>query len=700
MAFNPDNYLLKYYKEFPNQRGETVRVEIHQKGSTLPAQYPMMIGDLCGLNLTVDGRAETIEAPIVKTTLTLSVVDTADEGDEYVAAGDYYIKHGNWQEFYTPDATKYLVKVSVTNGQYGGAVWSGFITPDSWEESLDYRGIITITARDNIGALSELPFDMAADTDGLIKVRDLLDAAFAKVDIPMDIFNGVDYPRYDYRLQDENGNSPLDLLMNRSAFDEDMTWYEALESVLNSLGLALRYDSQDGFTLVPMRYIPRLNFTEDDGDLEDLEREVQFHGGNKILDPAYKTITERIKFGYEGDLEFTSDDSEITFLTDQYPTYQMEHIYFRNPTDSYTLSLAAAVHASVDHGNDKTWDTAGYPCFIDVSRYEISDESFALEGEDAKKYIFAAANSIDDYPRRATFKKKVISTNCKLVLDFAENPATLYNTTVANDWTGATAKLRIMTNYRAFKITYMIRYQNESGGITRWWNGYAWQASPVEGLEMQWNVFKEAASSIEVDLSDCEDIANGYLYFQIVKAEFRLNTEPLSSMDLYKCRGLFMRIKGVRFYSVVKNSIGSHVTTTTNSLNTACNVRIERNPLIGFLPQKAGFIFPENYKYAFFQKTNGIISQAPYLWRWRSEGELQPFPALIAKQILCYHATSEAILEGDFSPVLVYMGSQFHYIFMYKGARYIFQGGTIDLRTGRFSATLRGFQIYEDIFYN
>lgn len=703
MAFDPNNYSLKYYKEFKNERGEDVRLEIHQKGVALSSPYPMVIGDLCGLNLTIDGRAESIDTPIVKTTLTFSVVDTADEGDEYVAADDYYIKHGNWQEFYTPDATKYLVKVEVDNGGFGGASWSGFITPDSWEESLSYRGIITITARDNIGALSELPFDMAPDTDGMIKVRDFLDAAFAKVDIPMEIYNAVDSSRYDYVLQDENGNSPLDLLMNRSAFEEDMTWYEALENVLNSLGLALRYDSEDAWALVPMRYIPRLNFSEDDGDLEDLECEIRFHSGNKILDPAYKTIEERIRFGYVNDIDFNSDDAQISFISDQYPTYHMMHIYYRGTSQFQYLAMDAGLHASTDSGNDKAWDTDGsLPAFLDVSRYEIDDDSFNLEGDDTKKYIFVAANSTSDNLRQPKFRKKMSSTQCKLSLELAENPATVFNTTATNDWSGATAKLRIMTNYRLAELTYLIWYESPGGGyIKRWWNGYSWQASPADAeITKTWQVFTTAASSIEENLSECEDIHNGYLCFQIINVEYRLYYAPTSTDELSKCRGVFARIKGVRFDSVNKRNIGSHITTTNNELNTACNVRLERNPHFGFLPQKIGMLFPDNYKYAFFHKRNGIIEQAPYQWRWKATEALQPFPVLVAKQILCYHATSEAILEGDFSQVVEYKGVGTHYIFMYKGTGYIFQGGTIDFRTGRFSATLRGFQIYEDLFNN
>lgn len=722
MAFNASSYALKYYKVFNDLRGKAVRLEIYEKGASLSSDYPMEIGELCGLALEVEGRSESIDVPIVKTTLTFSMVDTADMGNEYIPdtwdpntgqpTSSHIRKHGNWQEFYTPDATKYLVKVLSSSPEPGAAQtvtrWQGFITPDSWEESLAYRGIITITARDGLGALSEYAFDMNGDTNGMISARGLIRNAFDKASIPMELYIAADDDEYfDNILKDSDGHKLLNVYMNKAAF-EDMTWWDALEAVLNSLGLVLRFTDPNLFTVTYLRYLPHLNQNELDYTLEELDLDMQFHSGNKILDPAYKSIVEKIDFGYKPDKEILAADYDTVFRDDETPSYTFRHLYYVDSHNWNYWQSSAALHASMDYGDDGAWDTAGYPTYLDVSRYDILPESLEMEGDDLKKYLFAAANSYDSNPRRPTFKKKMSSSFCKLTFDFAPNPATIYNANGYNDWTGRNGgQLAIMEAYRMYKLTYYIRYQNNhsfaASTAYRYWNGIGWQTTaPSTSLSKEWDPFNEAASSFEVYLSDCPEVGeNGYLVFCLLGIEMHMYY-PYSESLLSRSRGVFLRIKGVTFESMIKQNIESHTTTTNNQLNTACNVRLERNPKFGFLPQDVAMLFPEAYKYAFFIYSgsgNGSIVPAPYKWRWRSGQVLQQFPALVAKQILCYHAASEPILEGECSPESDAATLGFHRLFVYKNVEHIIQGGTLDFRVGRFvSATLRGFMLYEDLF--
>lgn len=719
MAFDPSIYALKYYKVFNNERGEQVRLEILEKGASLSSDYPMEIGELCGLSLDVEGRSESIDIPIVKTTLTFSMVDTADMGDEHIPdtwdpntglpTSSHIRKHGNWQEFYTPDATKYLVRVSTAprTGAQEKVRWRGYITPDSWEESLSYRGTITITARDGLGTLSEMPFDMYPDSNGMISARGLIRNAFSKASIPMDLYLAVDQDSYyDNCLKDADGHKLLNVYMNKVAF-EDLTWYEALEAVLNSLGLVIRFADPNLFVVAFLRYLPHLD--EDDDHIRDLNATVQFHGGNKILDPAYKSIVEKIDFGFEADKDIIAADYNTIFRDDERPTYFFQHVWRADEHNYQYTGFSAALHASMDYGDDGAWDTAGYPCFLDVSRYGVLQESLDAEGDDLKKYLFAAANadySHEQNPRCPTFKKKMCSANCKLILEFAPNPATIFNENAVNDWTGQNGgKLAIMPAYRAHKISFYIRYQNKhsfaASTVYRYWNGTGWQeTAPSTMLSYTWDEFKEAASSFEVYLADCPDVGkNGYLVFSLRGIDFRMYY-PYSEALLYRSRGIFCRIKSVRFESQVKQNIESHTTTTNNQLNTACNVRLERNPKFGFLPQNVAMLFTESYKNAFFiygGGGNNTIVPAPYKWRWKATEPLQPFPVLVAKQLLCYHAASEEILEGDCSTVGQW--GMCHLIYQYKGVDHILQSGTLDFREGRFTTiTIRGYKLYDDLF--
>ena len=151
MSYLPSTYQLKYYSEFTNERDEKVRLEIHQKGS-LTSDFPKKIGELRDLQLNVLGNSSDVFAPIIKTELNFSLVDTWDIPSGTQANS---VKHGAWEEFYTPDSTGYLVIVKTTapGGNTFAVRWSGYITPDSWQEYIHYHGIVTISARDNIGHL-------------------------------------------------------------------------------------------------------------------------------------------------------------------------------------------------------------------------------------------------------------------------------------------------------------------------------------------------------------------------------------------------------------------------------------------------------------------------------------------------------------------------------------------------------------------
>ena len=80
-------HALRYYKEIQQDNGQIIRLEIHKKDSALPA---VEIGRvLQTLRLDIQGGADTIDAPIVKTSLTMTFVDAPD-----LEQGK---KCGNWE---------------------------------------------------------------------------------------------------------------------------------------------------------------------------------------------------------------------------------------------------------------------------------------------------------------------------------------------------------------------------------------------------------------------------------------------------------------------------------------------------------------------------------------------------------------------------------------------------------------------------
>ena len=101
MAYTSGKYSLLYYKEIERQ-DQIVRLEILQRARRAD-WTPKEIGELQALTLEIDGEDDPV-APIQKTLLSFSMVDTYDITD----TDD--VKHGNWEELYTPDSTLFMVR--------------------------------------------------------------------------------------------------------------------------------------------------------------------------------------------------------------------------------------------------------------------------------------------------------------------------------------------------------------------------------------------------------------------------------------------------------------------------------------------------------------------------------------------------------------------------------------------------------------
>ena len=221
-------YRTKYYAEFRNSRGQDFRLAISQRDYT-GSSYK--IGALSGCVLEVQGNMGSVISPIVKTQLRFTVIDAPDMP---AVSGT---KFGNWQEFFTPDATLYKVTLRYWSSNAWVSLWTGYITPDSWQESLEYRGPITITARDNIGHLKDFPFsaegDATPDSNGLVQIRYIISQAMKVIDFPMTFAMeswGSGQYSADVPCTDDD-DYLTEASVNVAMFD-GMDWYEVLERTL------------------------------------------------------------------------------------------------------------------------------------------------------------------------------------------------------------------------------------------------------------------------------------------------------------------------------------------------------------------------------------------------------------------------------------------------------------------------------------
>ncbi len=721
--YSSSSYGTKYTKTITNERGVSVTLNIKMRGYS---GRTYQIGELQSILFQIQGNDE-VTAPIVKTNLQVTVVDDMfspgvdSNGMKY--DGSVYYRCGNWKELYTPDSTLYLVEV-----YYGSttALWRGYITPDSYSESLDAYGSVTFTARDNIGHLQDFDFDLSGDTSGLVNILDFIEQAFTKIAYPMDlstfpIEEDSDHPY----LVSEDGNYQLkDLCFNAAAL-EGMTYYDALEEVLNSLGLCLRYCGYAQSFIAPLRAMPYCGYDERVASSEQPSHEVEFYGrrsGTRTFDPAYRQIVENVNFEQEDD--FTPDIMFIKNGTASAVTKKFTP-YFYNPNatdpsgDKYTVAkvplngtISSTVHTMSGTSSKNGWTRFPTNNLLLDTGYTLRDQAIELEGEGARDYVFLAANlascnaaipTLDDIVWIAAdhvFARIVKNTQMTMTFHFAAHPMGFGNASAANY-----DKLGIFSSYNLARVECYISYSN--GGVTRYWDGSYWRSDMVQCVK-EYDAVTMTTSDVEFDLLSCDDVGDyGSLVITISRIRYQCVGYSFSSkpyvLSWPQATGVYARLKSITFSSTSARKMKSDTVTTI--CNTANNVRCERNPALGFLPTTVDFVDPINYKNAFYVYDSSFnIQLAPYRWRWNTDQSVLPFPVKIHQQLLMYHYTTEEILEGDCGKAVssgVSHGSpiRFDSIAIYKGVNHIIKSCTLDLVKNRLtSAQLRSYKFYTDLW--
>ena len=726
---NDNTYAIKYYWESYNQKGELIRLNIRAKGYR-GASSAWRICDLVSLKLQVQGDSSALDSPIIKTSLQITLVDSYDAEDKYIGYEDIegnrmfvYEKHGAWEEFFTPDSTKYLVEVIMTpnpDSQYNEirTIWRGYVTPDSWHESLSYRGSITIVARDNLGHLSDFDFDLKPNEWGLVKVYDIIEGAMTKINFPMRLYYQTSEKDFRPALvcpdaKTDNDLGLVDLHVNASAFD-GMTWWEALEETLNSIGCVLRFTDYQSFNVMPLRLLPDMGWAEE--DWKTLAPDMEFYGGSRMLDPAYKEFVEKIDFGQQDRQEFQMADVPApTYSGEMNDSFVLE-FKSDNIITPYGLKqsvTAARKYTAPARANTTGGGDIGNLSFltgsIDPAKYDLQDYTKETEGEGFRNYIFIAANlgtmggsngnfSVTYYDSfNFSFLARVKTSKFKLKMEFA-SPAGFDD----NGKLGAYP-------FKLWKLKYRISYRTQfggTGGTERYWTGDNWVESVNNGyiIEKTFDPDTEDVTSIEESLIPCDDVGEyGYMWVTIVSMVYRTVTYSWNlignswSFDPQYSIGVYARLRSISLESELTKKMISDTVKTVN--NEQYNVRCSRNPKFGCLSQSVGFVYPSNYRNAFFyMDSNGFPQAAPYLWKWTDRSTKLGFPVQVALQILQYHATPLEVLEGSTGMVDKIDRITFDDTYFYKGLAHLLLSGIYDLMTARFdSAILRSYVQFSNV---
>ena len=667
------SYGLKYFKTILLEKKDqssaytpAICIEIHEKGYVGTSRE---IGDLQGIRLNIEGDRGALEAAIVKTSVNFTMVDTWDEQDTE------NIKHGNWQEFYTPDSTRFLVKLIAEEYNRQGdlvdsqSLWSGYITPDSWQEGLGYRESVTITARDNIGHLQDFEFDLTPDGDGLVKVRDIITAAMAKINLPMEFYiNSTN--EQDYALINASGVNLLDTLINASCFEGD-DWFSVLEKVLDSLGLVLRFAGSNKVAVTLIQYLSHPVSLTSPRPADDIE--LTFLGsGIRRIDPPYRSIREDMKYDYDSPAELDRDSGLAIDSTIQ-NTFDYSVTGIEMPGGgSYTESgQEPGFH---NNGGVSTGWRPG-TAFLDPSQYDIVSSAMHLEGEGMRDYVFLAANTTTDI--NASFRFKAISANMTFRMNLAQYPAGF----LSSDPT----KIGIRVGFRLYKIIYA--FSCTRNGTTYYWNGARWDSS-LTRLTKEYDAEAGSETEFSVDIHEDDNVSEGLFALILYRIEYKMEYG-----SVYK--GVYARIYSMEVESNTPYVLDNVVTTINDE---TYNVRFNRKPEIGPLSLQSGVVVPGSYRNVLYYRPD---SETFAIWgyeaRRANEMRTTPFPVLVHMQILTNHISPMTVLEGDCAgPDITETRA-----YKYKGVRFLFISGTFNLLTQRIEGgVFRQFNEYGTIWYS
>lgn len=661
-------YGLKYRAEFKNIRKQEYRLDIYQRGYTGASKE---IKTLCGCVLEIQGAQGNVTDPIVKTQLRFSVVDAWDIAD--TESG----KWGNWGEFYTPDATLYKVQLSGSDGE----MWTGYITPDSWQEDLGYRTAITVTARDNIGHLKDFPFSMTPNSDGLIKISDLIEEAMETIELAM-TYTVARSGLGPTSLQNVTADGVYlhDAYINAELLD-GMDWYAALEQTLEATGMSLRYVGNNKIEITYLRNVPKMGSPYASPGYQTLE----FYGGSLEFEPAVKQIVEDVDFKMrkEVPLEILSGIQ-----------YGSSNTY-RCKVDGNTLPAGGTVsipehdapYDPVSSPGSSVWANGSY--MLDPSGRTPYDFLKRDEGEDGwKQYAMIAANHVADaapYVSRSSFRFHTRTAAVKVTVNFTPHPLTIGNS-------GASTGKMKAPHYSLSEIKYQARYVSDDQTVIRYWDGAGWTNNSSCVVKREYDAQNEYGTALEIELAECDDIESGLIVISFYNIKYKMWYDGGT--------GVYARVQSILVGLTSTRAVDNDRVTTIN--NQAYNVKIERKPLFGALSSEVGFVQPSNYLAALFYYPSGESSpeQYPYMvhFNGQSASRAVPLPVIIHQQILCFRHGAARVLNGNCAPINK-AAFDLTCQFRYKGTTYILQGGTLDLFSGIMNgAVFHEFVLFDDLW--
>lgn len=666
-------YRKKYYKNIVSC-GHGWTLEIHQQ-SERPFVAKEIGAVLQGLRLYVQGDQADIDTPIVKTSLEMTFVDAPDLEDRK--------KCGNWEEFYTSDATQYKVLLY----KDGILEWTGYITPDSFSEDLMYRGSVTIIARDNLGTLQDFIFNAECDENNMIQLNQLITAAKNAISFPMEIvWNYNDARRVPYSVLTKFEPFADEILFNQSALI-GRNWWDILETVLYSTGFALRYVGGNTFMLSSLRDIPLYNF-ELWSDVP--VKPVSFLSyGHRELTPAAKEIKDSVVF------ELSDNVSQAYIIESEYGNSALVNAAI-DAEEWYNPQKR--INIPVYELRNSNWSAPSLDksLFLNPFAYKLKEGYIStrygdLHGNNA---VYLAANPISrneetgndmfDF-RSASYRQKIGKGKYKLSFVFG-TPAGLYDNMTKvgfdinqNGLGECLFNLRFIPNNANEDILeyYVPTSSNED---PTWKAGYRYDYNQFVPLDTE-NKFP-----LNYEIPEFEIPSVGTLELEI---------KVVSTLGQPSTFGSYVQIKDLKIEDLTATdaSIQDKLNTITK-YNAKNSLILTRNINFGF-NMATSFGVPSYIKNGMYVLDSKDWYAPSDEWVYEPSGTPKPLSVLIHQQLLAYYAKPNNVLTGE----LATPNPTFNALYEWGGKKHLLMSGALNILTGRMeNAILREFMRYDHMW--
>lgn len=659
-------YQLKYYKEIESQ-GNLWRLEILQDKDTAVDAWE--IGPvLQGLRLVVQGEQADIDTPIVKTSLEMSFVDAPDL--------DQMKKCGNWEEFYTSNATEFKVCLY----KNGALEWSGYITPDSFSEDLRYRGSVNITARDGLGALQDYEYDAAPNYAGMQNVETLLAKGLRKVSFAMDKI---------YTYKDDEGArrvlytdvKPFSQEVWKTQFNnaslEGKTWYEAIESLMYATGMVFRYVGHNSFVFCSLRDLP-LYDKQYHWDVPVLDVEFCSYG-HRELSPAAKSIVDEVAFELEENL------AEVNVPEEAYTDKGTYTYYVEEQVPDKFVSYAMPVNNITSNA----WSTMNLntSLFLNPFEYGLKEGHSSQKNGDlrATDVVYLAANPYESNYNRFALWQGLVNAGKYRFSFHLDTPVALYDNDTKIGFTDYDTQLST--------LQYYLRWRSKDGSETleyresskSWVSGVADKYNSVFPTPEQ----NEQGYPYVFEFPEIEVNKVGTFELEIVG----VITYHLADSPTGVSKGSYVQIKDMTLQDVnLENTSIPKSLKVTTKYNEKNNVRIDRKVEYGF--NMGRISSPKTVTNGLYVFTDGWY-KANDEWVFNAGDTPQPLSVLLHQQLLGYYAKPNNVLTGE----LATKEPVFNALYQWNGTKHLLTSGTLNILTGRMeNAVLREFMRYDTMW--